>query len=329
VSDPAPGSPTVGVVIVNYQSWRLLEVCLGELLSHRDAPIKVVVVDNDSPDDRLTAFAKRFPSVRFIRNPGNPGFAQACNVGAGAVEGELLLFLNPDAVMSPAAILELGAALMAQSTFGIVSPALEDADGHRESTGSVFPGLITQLPLGRPLAELLARRRWADQSNAVFRACDYVPGCALMIRRSTFDALGGWSQTFWMYCEDIDLCWRLRKSGLNVGWADRWVARHIKGQSSGSSEDLAVRCRAEHVRARHLLYARHLRGLRLVATHVLEAAKRLARLVPAALMDWVRGGSAPRYRVRRRTLACVLAYYGNWLRGGGVAAPIGNWQRGD
>ena len=316
--DPA----TVGVVIVNYQSWTPLAACLAALGGPGHEALEVVVVDNDSPDDRCDEFAARFPGIALLRNPGNPGFAHGCNRGAERTAAPSLLFLNPDAVMTPAAILALAAALAARPRYGILSPALAEADGSRAPTAEVFPRAATALPGGRKRALRAAQARWAAASDAEVSAADWVPGAALMIGRPLFVELGGWAEEFWLYCEDIDICWRARAAGFEVGWTPGIVACHVGGQSSGSSEALAVRARAAHVRARHLLYARHLGGTEAVLAHAAEAAKRLLRLAPVALLDLLTLGQRRGWRLRRRVLGAVLRYYWRALAGGGARAPL-------
>jgi GT2 family glycosyltransferase len=301
-------APAVGVVIVNYQSWDPLAACLEALGGGRDPTLDVVVVDNESPLDRLAEFSARFPAVAFLKNPGNPGFAHGCNRGAERARGGVLLFLNPDAAMAPATIHELAALLAARPRFGVLSPALQGDDGTFARTGEVFPTALTAFPGGRRLAERLRRSAWSAASDEAVRAADWVPGAALMIGRPLFDRLGGWSEEFWLYSEDVDICWRAREAGFEVGWTPQLIAQHIGGKSSGSSEDLAVRCRTALIRARHILYARHLGGVGGVLAHAAEGLKRMLRLAPIALVDLLTLSRRRAWRIRRRTLGALLRY---------------------
>lgn len=318
----AGSAPRVGVVIVNYQSWAPLAASLEVLAPATGRELDVVVVDNDSPHDRFDEFVARFPAVRFLRNPGNPGFAHGSNRGAERVRGDALLFLNPDALMAPAAILELAATLAAEPRFGLLSPRIEQADGSGGRMSEVFPSALTALPFGRRIAERRRRAAWAAASTAAVQAADWVSGAALMIGRPLFERLGGWSEEFWLYSEDIDICWRVHEAGLGVGWVPTVLARHIGGQSSGSSEDLAVRCRTALVRARHILYARHLRGAPAVLAHLFEGAKRMLRMAPVALLDLLTLGRRRKWRIRRRSFGAVLRYYARALGGAGAGAAF-------
>jgi hypothetical protein len=322
MSAAPPAAARVGVVIVNYQSWGPLADNLEALAPATGGALDVVVVDNDSPLDRFDEFVARFPKVAFLRNPGNPGFAHGSNRGAARVRGEALIFLNPDARMAPAAILELAALLAADPRYGLLSPRIEEADGSRGRMSEVYPSAVTALPFGRRYAEARRQAGWDAASTDAIRAADWVSGAALMIGRPLFERLGGWSEEFWLYSEDIDLCWRVREAGLEVGWAPGVVARHIGGQSSGSSEDLAVRCRTALVRARHILYARHLRGGSALLAHLFEGAKRVLRMAPVALLDLLTLGRRRKWRIRRRAFGAVLRYYARALAGGGAAAPF-------
>ncbi len=225
----------VSVVIVNWNAREYLTRAVASVFADRfSGAVEVVVVDNGSTDgsvDRLQAAEAR---ARIVETGANLGFARACNAGVRTARGGLVLFLNPDAELRPGALAALVSAAAAHPDAGVLGGLVVGRDG------VVDPASRRNVPTpAMALRRLLpfpggARRAGAAAYN-VDIALDEgitevgaVSGSFLMIRRSAFDALGGFDERFFLYAEDLDLCHRARSAGWTVRSVPDAVAVHHK-----------------------------------------------------------------------------------------------------
>jgi N-acetylglucosaminyl-diphospho-decaprenol L-rhamnosyltransferase len=214
--------PRLSVVLVNYHHWQETSRLVGQLLAapgreHDEA--EVVVVDNHSPADPLTAALRRWPGVSLRRWRRNRGFARAANEGCRLSRGRWLLLLNPDMSVSDGFLREV---LTLTETLpedaGIVGFGLQHQDGSDQLSAGRFPTLLSTLAgLTRPRS----RRKYLDVGSDRPAAVDWVTGCCLLVRRECFDQLGGFDRNFFLYYEDVDLCRRARARGWSVWYEPR------------------------------------------------------------------------------------------------------------
>jgi N-acetylglucosaminyl-diphospho-decaprenol L-rhamnosyltransferase len=221
----------VTVAVVSWNTRDLLERCLSSLAPEVEAGrAEVWVVDNGSDDGSPEAVRTNAPWATLLEPGENLGFGRAVNLVASQTEGEWLAAANADIALEPGALealLEAGAA----EEVGAVAPRLLLPDGSTQHSVYHFPTLPFTLAfnLGIPqrssrLADLLCLEgRW-DASRA--RTVDWAIGAFLLLRRSTFDAVGGFDEEQWMYAEDLDLGWRLRRAGWSVRYEPRARVRH-------------------------------------------------------------------------------------------------------
>lgn len=202
----------VSAVIVNYESGAGLLECLRSL---REQPGlgETIVVDNGSNDGSVTAAVASFPDLILVDPGRNLGFAGGANAGARVARGRLLLFLNPDTELPPAAVETLAAAFHSADV-GVAGPTLELEHLGAREVGCTIDPLGYPVPLSRP------------------RPPFYVSGCALMTSRELFSELGGFDERFFMFVEDVDLCWRTLLRGLDVRVIPDVVVRHHGGASA-------------------------------------------------------------------------------------------------
>jgi GT2 family glycosyltransferase len=197
-------------VVVNYNGGDFNFTCIDSLL--RDPHIEVIVVDNASVDGSPDAIARRYGDrVALVRMTENTGFARGCNAGAAIASGPFLLFFNNDAVANPGMADTLRGALEDDPEIGVVGPVVLDARDPDviQYTGPTIDrwGFTYDSTTGARADSLPPQR---------VRECFYISGCALMIRASLFHELGGFDAGMFMFCEDVDLCWRARLAGLRV-----------------------------------------------------------------------------------------------------------------
>lgn len=225
---PAPAAATgarraaVQVVYINYFSADSLADSLSSLRASGARELEVTVVDNSCDDEELAAVSALAPD-RLIRSEENLGFARACNLGARAGRSDLVVFLNPDTLV-PDGALDALVATLERRPDALVGPRhYADADmqfAHAPMRGArLFDELLDLWwakgwDAGRPM-RYLARRGRLDRSAGPVRVRSLSGGCVAMARR-TFDGLGGWDESFWLYGEDVELCVRARRRGLEV-----------------------------------------------------------------------------------------------------------------
>jgi N-acetylglucosaminyl-diphospho-decaprenol L-rhamnosyltransferase len=226
----------VAAVVVNYNGGEALARCVASL--RRSGIVDIVVVDNGSTDDSIALLQALDPSSRLVHSPKNAGYGAGANLGARLSAAELLFVCNPDLVVEPEAIRILVESLDAHPRAAVVGPMLVDPDGSVYPSGRAFPAL------GDSLGHAFAGLFWADnpwtrryrllgdeQHRA--RDADWVSGASFLVRRGAFEAIGGFDEAYFMYVEDVDLCWRLHR----VGWGVRYepAARVVHEQGLSTS----------------------------------------------------------------------------------------------
>jgi N-acetylglucosaminyl-diphospho-decaprenol L-rhamnosyltransferase len=230
----------VRAIVVNYSSASVLPACVASLLA--DGVAQVVVVDNGhprGPSDQAAQTALRDAGlpVTWIAAGGNLGYGRAVDLGAeGLGEGDLLV-CNPDIVVQPRSIGHLAAVLADDPTVGIVGPQLRNLDGTIYPSARTFPSLVDAAGHGLvgmvwPDNPFSRRYRLLDWDHEERRDIDWVSGACFLIRRETWTGLGGFDPRYFMYMEDVDLCWRAGRSGWKVVYEPRAEVVHAQGVSA-------------------------------------------------------------------------------------------------
>jgi GT2 family glycosyltransferase len=216
--------PSLGIVIVNYRTYDLTMQCVQSMLAHRIAPAsQIVVVDNDSRDgsgDRLRATLPA--GVVTILSEVNGGFGAGVNMGAAALNTDLVLVLNPDTRFERNKIDVVRRLFQERARLGVVGLKLINPDGTLQHSARRFYSLpdivIRRTPLKRvpPMRRLershLLEGQWA---GGPFEA-DWVMGTGFVVRRSAFDQVGRMDEGYFLYFEEVDLCARMWVHGWRV-----------------------------------------------------------------------------------------------------------------
>jgi GT2 family glycosyltransferase len=218
---------TLDVVVVAYESAGHLARCLTSLPAGTD----VTVVDNASTDG--SADLARRLGARVIRNVSNLGFAAAANQGARLGQGDLVLFLNPDAALDPAGLRRLVAAVERDTGVFAAGPRLRHPDGTEQRAWWPFPSAPATW------IEALGLHRLRPARTGPEGAVPFVVGACLLARRRHFEALGGFDERFWLYGEEADLCYRAARRGWGVRYVPEAAAEHVGGASGHAIGPLA------------------------------------------------------------------------------------------
>lgn len=260
LTDPAAA---VAAVIVSYNSRRHLEGCLASLAA--EGVRRVVVVDNGSTDGSEKATSEA--GAVWVESGANVGYGRAANLGAShpATAGApYLLICNPDLDVRTGAVAALVTALEADPRLGAVGPRICNPDGTLYPSARTFPKLVDAL--GHGLLGLVApgnrftrRYRLLDWDHRMPARVDWVSGACFLVRRQAWDSVGGFDPAYFMYMEDVDLCWRLGRKGWSIGYEPGGEVIHIQGVSA----DLhPYRMLAAHHRSMWLFALRTSRGPR-------------------------------------------------------------------
>jgi N-acetylglucosaminyl-diphospho-decaprenol L-rhamnosyltransferase len=300
-ADFADRAPAITVVVVSWNTRELLARCLEGLRSDADSGLADIwVVDNASGDGSAAMVRERFPWARLIESSSNIGFGAAVNLVAGQTQSDWLVAANADVSPRQGALATLLANAGEDPRAGVVAPRLVQPDGATQYTVHPFPTLRNALIFNLGLRRLIA----GEMERVTFpadwdpdRACnpDWVHGALLLIRREAWEAVGGFDERQWLYAEDLDLCWRLRRAG----WLTRYepaarveheVSAAAKESPWGASRDL---------RAQRATYAWMIEQLGSPTTRlsaVINLAGAIARWIGAAILALV---ASARYRPRR------------------------------
>lgn len=202
----------ISIIIVNWNGRKWLRNCLDSLYSQTYKDFEIIFVDNASEDDSVYFVRKNYPRIIIIQNEENIGFGRASNLGVKKSKGEILFFLNND-TECPKNLLKKVVDFKTKNNFDIIGPRILDEYGadplKRQYLGIDF--------LGFPC-----------MSKKLF----YIEGCALMINKRDFENLGGFDEKYFMYSEDIDLCWRAFLYEMKLGICEDTTIIHFGGGSS-------------------------------------------------------------------------------------------------
>jgi len=224
-------------VVVNYESGPALARCVVDLAgSGLDA---VVVVDNGSTDGSLAAAVAASPEIAVVDPGENLGYGAAVNRGAAATSSAFVLVCNPDLEVPAGAVEALAAVLDADPGLALVGPLIRTPSGERYPSARRFPSMVDAA--GHGLLGIFApdnrftrnyQRTELDVAGDGALDVDWVSGACFLVRREAFEQVGGFDESFFMYLEDVDLCWRLGRAGWRVAYAPTASVVHLQGRST-------------------------------------------------------------------------------------------------
>jgi hypothetical protein len=245
----------LSVIIVNFNSANYVMECVRSLYEQTTlVRYEVIVVDNASYDDCHERLACHFSDVIFLQSHSNLGFGGANNLGAKHARGEVLLFLNPDTEVRDGAIDRLYQHFRTLNQPGAVGCRLLNRDGSLQtSCVQSFPTVLNQVLDAAVLQRLFPKSDlWGTavlfEKDAAAAKVEVVSGACLMIRKEVFDCVGGFSPEYFMYGEDLDLCFKVRRAGLhNYHVGDVLIMHHGGGSTKKSVSNFSNRMMRESV----------------------------------------------------------------------------------
>lgn len=251
----------LSVLICSWNTRDDLRLCLQSLERVRDeASFEVLVIENNSEDDSASMVETEFPWVRLARQPKNLGFTGGNNAGLAIHRGRHVLFLNSDTLVHGGALSTLLRHVDSHPEVGVFGPKLLNPDGSLQYSCRRFPHPVAALFRNTPLGKLFPNNRFtrdylmSDWDHSASREVDWVSGAALLIREEALAQVHGFDPDFYMYCEDIDLCWRVREAGFKVQYFPDAVITHAIGTSTSKAPNRMI---ARFHRSMLLFYKKH------------------------------------------------------------------------
>jgi hypothetical protein len=245
----AGGQPSTAVdlsiVIVNWNSAGFVRQCVNAIqLNPPACAYEMVVVDSGSFDECGEMLGREFPAVRFVQSQTNAGFATGNNLGAKHSRGRMLLFLNPDTEVVGNALDRLFKTLNRLPDAGLVGARLLNSDRSLQtSCVQSFPTILNQVLDAEWLRRIFPRSSfWGMKSlfgeTVIPPPVEVISGACIMIKRSIFNCVSGFDERYFMYSEDLDLCYRVRQAGFDCLFVPDAQIVHHGGGSSASARSM-------------------------------------------------------------------------------------------
>lgn len=241
----------VSIIYVNWNSTGYLKESIASVYEHTHGiQFEIIVVDNASPIRDVDSVKEQFPEITLIKSAVNLGFAGANNVGFKSSTGDSILFLNPDTKLVNSAIEIMAGRLKSLADAGIVGCRLLNTDlSLQTSCIQRFPTILNQV-----LDTDYLRGRWPNNplwgisplysNNGEPAKVEVVSGACLMIKRAAFETVSLFSEEYFMYAEDLDLCYKVKQAGFTNYYVGEGTVIHYGGKSSEPQSATMMKWRA-------------------------------------------------------------------------------------
>lgn len=232
----------ISIIIVNYRQKELLLECIASVYKSIPLGKFEIIIVNNSPEDNLDEIQNTHPGIKIISN-SNTGFSAANNLAAKNANGEYFLFLNADTIIQQDFnddLLELAD----KDKTGAIGPGLQFEDGRFQNSFGFFPSFMNEyknrkieIAFKNNDTEMIEARK---KEFSDLKEVDWVSGAAIFINKKAFYSVNGFNESYFLYYEDIDLCFRLRKTGFINYYYPHTKIIHHKGENirSGDSKKL-------------------------------------------------------------------------------------------
>ncbi|MCX7799337.1 MAG: glycosyltransferase family 2 protein [Fimbriimonadales bacterium] len=235
------------VTICSWNTAADLRACLQSLQDRRhEARFEVIVVDNASSDGSPDMVEAEFPWVRLERMDRNLGFTKGHNHALRLRRAPHAFVLNSDTVVHPGCLRGLLDYLADHPECGILGPKLLNTDGSLQMSCRRFPNPVAALFRNTPIGRLFPNNRFTreylmmDWDHSTPREVDWVSGAAFMVSRRVLEEVGLFDEGFFMFCEDVDWCWRVWRAGMKVVYVPHCLVTHAIGRSTDKAANRMI-----------------------------------------------------------------------------------------
>jgi len=252
----------LSIVIVNYNVKNLLKKCLESIFKYqKDIDFEVIVVDNNSMDHSQKMLKKDFPQIKLIENKRNLGFSRACNQGIKESHGRYILLLNPDTELTPGGFKKMIDFMESKPEVGICGPKMINKEGKLQFSCRSFPSYLTAISssqsiLNRIFPENFLSKKYLlkEKNHSQISEVDWVSGSCLLAKREMLEKTGLLDERFYMYVEDVDLCYRAKKFGFSVFYFPPVLVIHHIAKSTQKKK---FSMQLEHHKSMYYFYKKH------------------------------------------------------------------------
>ena len=290
----------LSVTICSWNTRDDLRVCLQSLrdVAH-EARFEVIVVDNNSEDQSAQMVEAEFPEVNLIALSVNLGFGKGHNKAFEAATGAVLFPLNSDAFVHEGCFTRILNFLRTDRNIGIVGPKLLNPDGSLQYSARRFPTPMAALFRNTPLGKLFPKNKYTrdylmtDWAHDEPRDVDWVSGAAFAFTRELYEKNGGFDERFFMFLEDVDLCYRAHEAGKRVVYLPEAVVTHKIGSSTDKAPNRMIN---QFHHSMLLFYKKHylskvsppLRPIAIGGSYILLLARQSLFIIKNKIDDWKR-----------------------------------------
>ena len=260
MEEKTPDALDISVIIVSWNVKTYLYDCLSSVYKNTGAAFEVLVADNGSSDGSVDMVREKFPATRLIANGENLGFAKANNIAIKQSSGRYILFLNPDTLIAPGTLRKMRDFMDLHEDAGGLGCKLLYPDGTLQMSCRHFPSAFTDLMENLYLDWLYPKSRffnyyrmgsWAhDKAEEV----DVVYGACLIVRRKVVNIVGPFDERFFMYYDEVDLCYRIKKAGFRIYFDPSIQITHHCNKSSDQALSAVSRWKC---RSKYLFFRKH------------------------------------------------------------------------
>jgi len=247
IRSEAQERPDLSVLIVSFNTEKVLRECLQALeVASEGLKVEVIVIDNASRDQSVGMLRAEWPDVHLIETQVNLGFGGANNKAYEAARGRYIVLLNSDAFLAPDALRISLAKMEANPEVGLAGGRLISRDGGLQPSARSFPALTTHILVMSGLADRYPKSKFFGQADRTWANpmepadVDWVPGAYSIIRDEVLREVGFFDPIFFLYYEEVDLCYRIKAGGYRILYWPDIVVVHIGGESSRQVKTLEM-----------------------------------------------------------------------------------------
>lgn len=290
----------ISVILVSFNTAEMTIDALDTLFSSKvDFDIEVVIIDNASVDHSVELIKQHYPDITLIENQDNVGFGRANNQALEVIQGDYVLLLNTDAFVETDTIQKSVEYMQNNPKCGLLGARLIGREGDLQPSCRYFPTPFNLFAQRIGLNHLFSSIKVVDNSSTDHnqtQACDWVPGCYYLLRKEVVDTVGLFDPLYFLYSEEVDHCFAIKRAGWEVIYFADTNVVHIGGESAKSVGKISnVSRQVPHLQIEsELLYFRKNHGLLGVWSHIIlsniadfiQFGKDLLRLRPFGVLSF-------------------------------------------
>lgn len=234
----------VSTILVSYNTATLLPDAIGALrIAAGSISLQTIIIDNASRDDSVALIRRDYADCELIVNSKNVGFGRANNQALPLIQGRYILLLNTDAFVAPDTLHKTVAYMDAHSECGALGVKLIGRDGILQPSCRYYPTPLNIFLRSTGLHRLFPWVKLVDDmgwDHASVRECDWVPGCYFLIRREMVEKVGLFDPRYFLYYEEVDLCFAIKQAGWQIHYFPDTTVVHIGGESAKTEGQLSA-----------------------------------------------------------------------------------------